>query len=177
MTIKIDVGLELRQLKLSDSIEIFNTINSEREYLGKWLPFVAFTQKLKDTENFIKSIVNASKDKFEYTFTIRLQNQFIGVIGLKKSDRMNRTTEIGYWLSEEYQKQGIVTKSVDKICDFAFKEQSFNRISIKCAVENKASSNIPKRLGFKFEGIERDGGLLSKNIFTDLEVYSKLKKD
>ena len=177
MTILIDSSLELRQLKLSDSADIFNTINSQREYLGKWLPFVAYTQKLKDTENFVNSVVNSPEEKFEYTFTIRKQNQFIGLIGLKDSDRTNRKTEIGYWLSEKFQKQGIVTKSVKKLCDFAFKEQGFNRIEIKCAVENKPSSNIPKKLGFKFEGIERDGELLSENSYTDIEVYSKLKSD
>lgn len=52
-----------------------------------------------------------------------------------------------------------------------------NRIQVKCALENKSSINIPKRLGFKFEGIERQGELLTGNIFTDLVVYSKLKSD
>lgn len=177
MIIQIDSSLELRQLKLSDSTDIFNTINSQREYLGKWLPFVADTLELKDSENFVNSVVNSPEEKFEYTFTIRKQNQFIGLIGLKGSDKTNRITEIGYWLSEKFQKQGIVTKSVEKLCDFAFKKQGFNRIEIKCAVENKPSSSIPKKLGFKFEGIERDGELLSENIYTDLEVYSKLKSD
>ena len=177
MKIKIDSELELRQLELSDSADIFNTINSQREYLGKWLPFVAFTKKLEDTENFVNSVVNAPKDKFEYTFTIRKQDEFIGLIGLKDSDRINKITEIGYWISEKFQKEGIVTKSVDKLCVFAFEDQGFNRIQIKCAVENRVSANIPKRLGFKFEGIERDGELLTGNVFTDLEVYSKLKND
>lgn len=177
MTLKVNSNLELRQLKPSDSIDIFNTINSEREYLGKWLPFVAYTHELKDTENFVNSVANASEDKFEYTFTIRKQNQFVGLIGLKDSDRTNRITEIGYWLSEEHQKQGIVTKSVEKLCEFAFNELDFNRIEIKCAVENISSSNIPKKLGFKFEGVERDGELLAENVYTDLEVYSKLKRD
>jgi len=177
MKIKIDTDLELRQLELSDSIDIFNTINSQRKYLGKWLPFVAYTHRLEDTENFINSVVNAPKDKFEYTFTIRKKDEFVGLIGLKSSDKINRITEIGYWISERFQKEGIVTKSVDKLCDFAFKDQGFNRIQIKCAVENRLSSNIPKRLGFKFEGIERDGELLTGDVFTDLEVYSKLKND
>ena len=177
MKIKIDSDLELRQLELSDSNDIFNTINSQRDYLGKWLPFVEFTKELKDSENFVNSVVNATKDKFEFTFTIRKQNEFIGLIGLKDSDKINRITEIGYWLSQKYQKQGIVTKSVEKLCDFAFKEQGFNRIQIKCAVKNKSSANIPIKLGFKFEGIERDGQLLSGNKFTDLKVYSKLKNE
>lgn len=177
MNLKVDLDIELRQLKLSDSIDIFNAIDAQREYLGKWLPFVENTRQVADTELFVGSVVNAPNDNKEYTFTIRKHNKFIGLIGLKSTDKLNKKAEIGYWLSEKYQKQGIVTKSVRILCDFAFNKLKLNRISIKCAVYNEPSKNIPKRLGFKFEGIERDGELVSENVFRDLEVYSKLKSD
>lgn len=177
MIIKVDTDIELNQLKQSDSVEIFKTIDSQRAYLGKWLPFVEFTKELLDTEKYVESVVNAPEEKFEYVFAIRKQNKFIGLIGYKDTDRLNKKTEIGYWLSANHQKQGIITKSVDKLCDFAFNKQGINRIQIKCAVENKSSINIPKKLGFKYEGIERSGELLTGNIFIDLKVYSKLKND
>lgn len=175
--IKIDTEIELKQLAQSDSRDIFKAIDSQREYLGKWLPFVEFTKEISDTEKFVDSVVNAPEDRFEYVFAIRKQNEFIGLIGFKDTDKLNQKTEIGYWLSERFQKQGIVTKSVEKLCDFAFNKQEINRIQIKCAVENRPSINIPRKLGFKFEGIERDGELLPGNLFTDLEIYSKLKCD
>lgn len=177
MIIKIDNEIELKQLEQSDSIDIFKTIDSQREYLGRWLPFVEFTKEITDTEKFVDSVINAPEDKFEYVFTIRKQNEFVGLIGFKDTDKLNKKTEIGYWLSEKYQKQGIITKSVDKLCDFAFNKLDINRIQIKCAVENKSSIKIPQRLGFKFEGIERQGELLTGNTFTDLGIYSKLKSD
>lgn len=177
MIIKIDTEVELKQLELSDSMDIFKTIDNQREYLGKWLPFVAFTKEISDTTKFVDAVVNATKDKFEYVFTIRKSKEFVGLIGFNKTDKLNKKTEIGYWLSEKYQKQGIITKSVDKLCDFAFNEQGINRIQIKCAVGNTASKNIPKKLGFIFEGIERQGELLTGDFYTDLEIYSKLKSD
>lgn len=177
MTIKVDAEIELQQLVLSDSRAIFELISSQREYLGKWLPFVEYTKVITDTESFVGAVVNAPPDRFEYVFTIRKGGEVVGLIGFKDSDKQNKRTEIGYWLSENHQKQGIVTKSVAKLCDFAFHEQGINRIQIKCAVNNTSSINIPKRLRFKFEGIERQGELLSGDIFTDLLVYSKLKSD
>ncbi|HOY30573.1 MAG TPA: GNAT family N-acetyltransferase [Bacteroidales bacterium] len=177
MIIKVDTGIELRQLELSDSTDIFNAINDQRDHLGKWLPFVAFTKEISDTEKFIDSVVNAPEDRFEYVFAIQKHNEFAGLIGFKGTDKQNKKTEIGYWLSEKYQKQGTVTKSVDKLCDFAFNKLEINRIQIKCAVENIPSKNIPKKLGFMFEGIERQGELLTGDVFTDLEIYSKLKSD
>lgn len=177
MTIKVDNDIELKQLEQSDAVDIFKTIDNQREYLGKWLPFVEFTKEISDSESFIASVVNAPEDRIEYVFTIRKGNDFVGLIGFKDTDRRNRKTEIGYWLSEQYQKQGIVTKAVDKLCEFAFNTLGLNRVQIKCAVGNIPSKNIPKRLGFKLEGIERQGELLTGNVFTDLEIYSKLKSD
>ncbi|UII77649.1 GNAT family N-acetyltransferase [Flagellimonas sp. HMM57] len=177
MTIKVAPDVELRKLILSDATVIFKAIDSQRTYLGKWLPFVALTNEIKDTENFVNTVVNAPEDEIEYTFTIRVKNEFAGVIALKDIDALNKKTEIGYWLSEKFQKNGIVTKSVEKLCDFAFNDLNLNRVQIKCAVGNKPSINIPKRLGFEFEGVERSGELLTGNIFTDLEIYSKLKND
>ncbi len=177
MTIEIDKEIKLTQLEQSDAKDIFETIDSQREYLGRWLPFVAFTREISDSEQFVDSVVNAPGERFEYLFAIRKKDQFMGLIGFKDTDRVNRKTEIGYWLSEKCQKQGIVTKSVDRLCDFAFQQLGINRIQIKCAVENQSSSNIPKRLGFKLEGVERQGELLTGGVYTDLEVYSKLKSE
>lgn len=172
MRIPVDSRIELRQLKLEDAVVIFQTIDRERTYLGEWLPFVEITQKLEDTENYVKSVVNATADQFEYVFTIRKEGAFAGLIGFKDTDKLNRKTEIGYWLSEFYQKQGIITKSVAKLCDFAFNEQGINRVQIKCAVGNNPSKNIPRRLGFTMEGIEREGELLSNGNFTDLRCIA-----
>jgi len=177
MIIELDMETVLRQLNQSDSQNIFNAIDGQRGYLGKWLPFVELTKEIADTEAFVDSIVNASEDSFEYVFTIRKRNEFIGLIGFKSTDHLNKKTEIGYWLSENFQKQGIISNSVEKLCNFAFDTLDINRVQIKCAVENKASIKIPERLGFKCEGIERQGELLEGNIYTDLVVYSKLKSE
>ena len=177
MIIKVDSEIELKQLELADAIDIFKTIDSQREYLGRWLPFVEFTKKLEDSEVFVESVVNAPEDRFEYVFAIRKGKEFAGLIGYKGTDKSNKKTEIGYWLSEPNQRQGIITKSVEKLCDFAFNKLDINRIQIKCAVGNESSIKIPQRLGFIFEGIERQGELLNGNVLTDLEVYSKLKSE
>lgn len=175
MKIQISENLSLKQIELSDAPDIFETINSQREYLGKWLPFVDLTKKVEDTEGFIKSIIDEPEDRFEYVFVIYFDKVFAGLIGFRGSDKKNKKTEIGYWLSKKLQKKGIITSALRWMEKFAFRELKMNRIQIKCAVENLPSKNIPIRLGYTFEGIEHGGELLSDGKFTDLEVYSKLK--
>lgn len=165
--------ISLRPLQVDDAGDIYNAIDTQREYLGRWLPFVAFSDSVAVTQKFVDSAVDA-EDK---TYTIRKGDQFIGLIGFKATDKANCKTEIGYWLSKDYQGQGIMTRAVERLCRYAFEELSINRVQIKCAVGNAPSSNIPKRLGFQFEGIERAGELFADGSFVDIEVYSLLKNE
>lgn len=70
-----------------------------------------------------------------------------------------------------------MTRAVDFLCKYAFEELGLNRVQITCAVGNTPSSNIPKRLGFQFEGVERAGELFANGEFVDIEVYSLLKDE
>lgn len=163
----------LRPLQSDDAKDIYDAIDTQREYLGRWLPFVDSTTSVAVTQAFVDSALN-SEDK---TFTIRKGEQCVGLIGFKATDKVNCKTEIGYWLSEECQGRGIMTRAVEALCRQAFEALGMNRVQIKCAIGNTHSSNIPKRLGFQFEGVERAGELFADANFVDIEVYSFLKNE
>lgn len=177
MMLKVSNQIVLREIELEDSKDIFETIDSQREYLGRWLPFVAFTRSVDFSRMFIQSILETPYEVREHTFVVLFEDKFAGVIGFKSSDKANRKTEIGYWLSESYQKKGIITDSVVALMNFAFEELGMNRIQIRCGVGNIPSRGIPIRLGFKLEGVERAGELFTDGQYVDLEVFSKLKQD
>ncbi|CEN45781.1 GNAT family N-acetyltransferase [Capnocytophaga canis] len=177
MKLIINEKLYLELVQLSDAEIIFNTIDTQRKYLGEWLPFVSFIKNVADEENFIKSALETMEQTKEYIFCIRKEGEFVGLISFIKTDKLNQKTEIGYWISEIYQKQGIATQATKRMCEFAFKDLGMNRVQIRCAVENLPSKNIPKRLGFTFEGIERQGERVSESVFRNLEIYSKLKEE
>ncbi|HAK47164.1 MAG TPA: N-acetyltransferase [Spirochaeta sp.] len=177
MKIKIDENILLSQVKLSDAADIFYIIDTQREYLGKWLLFVEHTKTVKDTEAFLKSVIEVPEDSAELVFVIRWMGTLIGLIGFRNTDKANRRTEVGYWLSEDFQKRGIITKSLKCLVEIAFEERNINRIALRCAVRNDASKNVALRAGFRFEGTERKGELLSEGKFRDLEVYSRLSSD
>jgi len=174
--ITVNKNIRLETVKLSMAPVIFETINRDREYLGKWLPFVEFTRQVSDTENFLQSIVNQQEVKKDEVFSIWYNGDFAGLIGFKDTDWINHKTEIGYWIGEKMQGKGIVTACVQKLIRYAFHKLKMNRVQIKVAVGNQKSSAIPKRLGFQFEGTERAGELhLAK--YLDLEIYSLLQHD
>lgn len=170
---KLFEDVSLRPLQPDDAKDVYNTIDAQREYLGRWLPFVAHTTSVAVTQEFVDYSLNAE----DRTFTIRKDDRFIGLIGFKATDKVNCKMEIGYWLSQDYQGKGGMTRAVEVLCTYAFNELEMNRVQIMCAVGNTSSSNIPKRLGFKFEGVERAGELFADGNFVDIEVYSLLKNE
>jgi ribosomal-protein-serine acetyltransferase len=177
MIITIQPQLYLRLIAREDAFVIYYTIDQQRDYLGQWLPFVANTKELRDTEDFIKTVLQQPIHSRESIFTIWYDGTFAGIVGFKDTDRLNSKTEIGYWLSEPFQKKGIMTLCVKELCEHAFEKLGLNRVQIKCAVGNISSQKIPERLGFVIEGIERAGERYDETLFLDLKVYSKLKSD
>jgi len=170
----VDNELRLKEIGLEDVDSIYRTVVNEREYLGKWLPFVSITNKRSDSQAFVQSIINSGKKNF--ICTIFFQQMFVGLIGLKDIDSFNKKSEIGYWLSEAFQQKGIIARSSKAIIDYAFDELCLNRIQIKVATGNLKSLRVAERLGFTCEGIERQGELLD-NGYADLIVFGLLKNE
>ncbi|WP_372776107.1 GNAT family N-acetyltransferase [Mangrovibacterium sp.] len=174
--IVVNSSIRLEPVKFSHSFQIFQAIDSNRKFLEPWLPFVQQTRSQEDTEAFICSILAEKEKRRDDIYTIWYQGRFAGLIGLKETDYVNQKTEVGYWLTENMTGKGIVTNSLKVLIQFLFSTLKMNRIQIKCGVGNHHSSAIPKRLGFTFEGIERQGER-HRDQFIDLEVYSLLMND
>ena len=164
----------LRPLSLDDAPYMFQTLDKERNYLRKWLPFVdqiVSEQKIRDYIELSLGMEGAPQ------FTVYVQERFVGLVGFKENYADNRKIEIGYWLSQAAQGQGIITSAVDALLGFAFNTMAFNRVQIKVAVNNHKSRKIPEKLGFSLEGVEREGELLVDHVFTDLAIYSLLRSE
>ncbi|WP_349409769.1 GNAT family protein [Pseudalkalibacillus sp. SCS-8] len=172
----IDQDLSLKLLEKKDIPELFALVDQSRNHLRKWLPWVDGMEKEEDYEPIIEMWLKqfAANDGFQVG--ILYQNQLAGMIGFHQIDHANRKTSIGYWLADHYQGKGIMTKATEALVDYAFHTLHLNRVEIQCGTENKKSAAIPKRLGFKKEGIIRDAEYLYDH-YHDCALYSMLRKE
>lgn len=168
--------LVLKLLGEDSAPALFRIIDLNRNELRKWLPFVDNTWKVTDTDIFIKSIMNSSGPKPDIVYGIWYYDNLAGLIALKEVDRWNKRTELGYWLDPHLHQKGIMTASCRSLLNCAFHNLKMHRVQIKVGIGNAASSRIPEKLGFKFEGIER-GGERFADHFQDIEVYSMLRDE
>ena len=176
MTIKIDENIRLELIEEKHTQAIFEVVDKNRNHLKVWLPFAEKMRTIEFTQNFVSGTMQRNKERNEFAFVIIENNFIIGRIGVYKIDNQNKIGEIGYWIAENAQGKGVITKSCKALMDYCFTNLLLNRIEIKCGTENYKSMAIPSRLNFKKEGIIRQGELLYEKSI-DLHLYSFLKSD
>ncbi|GAB4074723.1 GNAT family protein [Barrientosiimonas marina] len=174
--IKVNENISLKLLEKKDTNELFALVNESRNYLREWLPWVDNMKQETDYEPMIEMWLKqfASNDGFQAG--ILYKGKMVGMVGFHGIDWSNSKTSIGYWLSEGYQGNGIMTETVRALVNIAFTEYKLNRIEIRCGVKNRKSKGVPERLGFKQEGIIRDAEYLYDH-FHDCILYSILSRE
>lgn len=165
--------VRLHPLSEKDVPFIYKTIDEERGYLREWLPFVDATTDISVIQTYVENVLKEE----QIQFSIYIGDEFVGLVGFNNGDNLNLKIEIGYWISEKYQKIGIVTNSVKILLKIAFEDLGMKSVRIKVATGNIKSRKIPEKLRFKWEGTERAGELLVDDKFTDLEIYSMLREE
>lgn len=172
---RVDDELELRLLEERHADELYALVDANRTYLREWLPWVDATSSVAETRTFIKSGLQLFADNGAFNSGTWYRGHLVGTIGLHQIDWAG-ATEIGYWLSESTQGNGIMTRGCRGLIDYAFHELGLNRVQIRCAPANRKSRAIPERLGFAEEGTVRQGERLGDRL-VDLVIYGMLAED
>jgi ribosomal-protein-serine acetyltransferase len=160
----------------SNADELYTVVSNNLKHLEEWLPWATKNYSLDSALEFIKTSRQQFADNKHENLLIFLENKLVGGIGLNDFNWSNKSVEIGYWLAENVQGKGIITKCCGKLIEYCFKELKLNRIVIRCAAENIKSQKIPERLKFTKESTLREA-LLLNDRFVDLIVYSMLKEE
>ncbi len=165
----------LRLLTQSDAPELYEVVASNRAFLSQWLPWPPI-QTLEGTREFIAAGEKQLRANQGFQAAIIDRGRIAGVIGFHRLDWENRSTSIGYWLAEDAQGRGAVTRAVRALLDHAFGAWKLNRVEIRAAVGNLRSRAIAERLGFVEEGVLRDAERIGDR-YIDHVVYAMLARD
>lgn len=172
----IDDDLAIRPYEVRDTMPVFTAVDANRAHLRRWLFWVEGTQSPLDTEAYIRGSRAKWGERNGWEGGLWKNDTLIGSVGYHYWDFDAGSTEIGYWLSEAYTGQGLMTRAVRAMVDDALFDLGLNRVIVHCATGNIASNAIPRRLGFTHEGVIREAQWLYDH-YTDWNVYSMLSDE
>jgi len=174
--IRVDDTIVLHLIDYQHAEMLSRLVKINRLHLREWLPWVDHLRTVEDFRKYITNSKQRYASHLEVGYVILANNAMIGRIGLYNIDLSNKSASIGYWLDKDWVGKGVITRCCKAVIDDAFKRLKLNRIEIRAATENYKSQAIPTRLGFKQEGIIRQGEFVN-NRFVDLYVFSILKEE
>lgn len=155
---------------------LFALVDKNRGYLRQWLPWLDHNQTVEDSDKFLRGCQASYAAQSELNVLIFFEDTLVGITGFNAISHLNRQGEIGYWLGEEFNGRGFMTAAVARVIELGFEKYNLNRQVIRAATGNRPSQKVAKRLGFTYEGTQREAGYLYGK-YEDLEMYSLLKHE
>jgi len=173
----IDLGsIKLRDLMLADKEGYFKMMSDPE--VTKYLSDEDIPNSLEETENEIKfwGGLFYRKQSVFWTIADSATNQFMGTIGFNNWNNINRRAEVSYDLMREHWRKGIMTRVLNNIVIFGFKNMNLYRIEARTMLGNEPSQRLLEKIGFKKEGTMRGYRVIRKEP-VDVYIYSLIRPD
>lgn len=165
----------LRKWKPDDAVQLAKAANNPKiaKNLRNTFPH---PYTLDDARQFL-NICIAGEDDDQLALAIEVEGKAVGGIGISvKDDVYEKSAELGYWLSEDYWRQGITSRAVEMICREAFARFDIVRIFAEPFEQNAGSRGVLEKAGFTYEGTMRNGVYKNGEIHSYC-MYSLLREE
>lgn len=107
-----------------------------------------------DSRSWIEAQVEAFQAGTAFEFAIlSAGDRYLGGCGLNQIDRVNRRANLGYWVRSTATGQGVATRAVRALSDWAFEATDLVRLEVVVAVGNIASHRVAEKVGAVREGV------------------------
>jgi ribosomal-protein-serine acetyltransferase len=174
---EIDDEITLILIHESDSLAVryAELVNENHDYLAQWLSWPKYCTHPGDFGAFIKDSSRKYKNGQAMNCAIEFRREIVGNVGFNTIDHHRKVVEIGYWIGQKYQGNGIVTRSCRFLINYAFNELNMKKVKISAAKENRPSRAVCERLGMRLQGIlpnqeKIDDRMLSHAIYVILRA-------
>jgi len=138
---------KLRELQLSDAEKLFDYLQDSD--ILKFLSAIPNPYTKEDALSFISFANETRLTGKEYHFAISdLNENLLGVIGIKEINNDLGTCEIGYWLGKEHHGKGIISNVIPVVVQFCFSRLKLQKIKAIVFVSNIASIKVLEKTGF-----------------------------
>jgi RimJ/RimL family protein N-acetyltransferase len=119
---------------------------------------------------------SSSSKRYVIDLNYRSVNDHIGVFRVDQIDTRNKSMCIGLDIHKDHRGQGYAKPIYRQFMEWAFTEGNMNRLWLLVAGYNARAIKLYEGLGFKHEGVQREG-LFKDGKYHDYLMMSVLKSE
>ncbi len=155
--IEVDGGPVIRCWDPRDAPLLKEAVDSSLEHLRAWMPWAHHEPQELDAKAELLRLFRGNFDlgqDYVYGIFSSDETRVLGGSGLHT--RVGEGAfEIGYWVRADAVRQGIATTVSGALTRVGIELGGADRIEIRVDVDNEVSCRIPRRLGYREEGVLR----------------------
>jgi RimJ/RimL family protein N-acetyltransferase len=124
---------------------------------------------INDAHSFIEMAMAKDPETF---FCIEVEGSAVGGIGFSLNSDVERvSSEIGYWLGQDFWGQGIMTEALQAVTRYAIRMHNLTRVYAVPFSWNGASCRVLEKAGYVQEGRLRKS-VIKDGLVTDQFMYA-----
>ncbi len=127
----------------------------------------------EETRRHVQGNVMLHQRDYAKMFLLFLDHRLVGVLAFNQIEPQNKTAYIGYWIDEEHQGQGLLSRACRPLSTITPAAGWWRRFVIKCRVANTRSNQVALRNGFVLEGCLRQAEYLNGS-YDDQNIYARI---
>lgn len=173
-----DGVVELRVHRDSDAPALVEAVRESVDTVGRWQDWCHAAYDLDDARRWMDICRKdwLLGDGYEMLIVEAGGGRLLGGMGVNQRHSEQRFANLGYWVRESAQRQGIATRAGRLAIGFAFDMAKVERLEIVAAHDNLPSRRTAERLGGTFEGMLRKR-LVIRDKSVDAAMYSVTRDD
>lgn len=145
--------LTLRAFDDADATDFVTAVRESVETVGRWMSWchVGYDEAEALDWFAIARDGSATGDAHEFGVFETSSGALVGGAGLNLINRQHLYCNLGYWVRQSRQREGIATRCVRALIPHAFGALGLRRVEIVVAEGNRPSEGVARRCGAIFE--------------------------
>ncbi len=171
-------GFEIHPIQEEDASTIYDFIITNTERLKMYFP-VTVAQNLTPSlsQYFVQQKLKAFKAKEEFLFTLKQceHQNIVGLMYIKDIDLVNKQGEFAYCVGSSFEGQGLTSKTVALLSQYAFNTLHLNTLQIIAHKTNTASVKVATNNGYKWQKTLKNEFTPAGKAPINMELYELYK--
>ncbi|HDK6713786.1 TPA: 50S ribosomal protein L7/L12-serine acetyltransferase [Klebsiella quasipneumoniae] len=172
-SIPVTEGLTLIAIDERYVSDLHQLVMKNQRWLQQSLSWAGEVRSEEETRRHVQGNVMLHQRDYAKMFLLFLDKRPIGVLSFNQIEPQNKTAYIGYWIDEDHQGQGYLSRSLQAFIHHYARSGLVRRFVIKCRVANNRSNQVALRNGFVLEGCLRQAEYLNGS-YDDQNIYARI---
>ena len=147
----------LRPFEKRDVPAFVEAVRESHATVGRWMNWCRSDYSIADAEIWFALAGKNLQEGTAYEVGVFTADGkiLLGGVGLNQFNRHHNFCNLGYWVRESRQGQGVATRASRALAEFGFRELKLARIEIVVAQGNLSSQRVAQKIGASFECVAR----------------------